>query len=150
MDTRYWGPAGWQLLHHIAQESHASTKHKTAVAEWFRLLPYVLPCKYCRASLTDYMKIQPLTVATIAEPAVFSRWTYDIHNRVNAKLRGQGLLQEADPSWATIRDRYKAEHATLCEPQPLLGWNFLVSVAYTTPGADYKSAPMPDLPEGIP
>lgn len=148
MDTRFWGPAGWQLIHHIAEEPHSTAKDRAAVAEWFRLLPYVLPCKYCRASLTDYLKAQPLTPAILAEPATFTRWAYDIHNRVNAKLRCQGLLQTPDPAWITVRDHYKAEHATLCEPRPLLGWNFLISVAYTTPGADYKPAPMPDLPEG--
>jgi hypothetical protein len=143
MDTRYWGPAGWQLIHHIAQEPGS-----TAVAEWFALLPYVLPCKYCRASLTDYLKAQPLTPAILDAPTRFSRWAYDLHNRVNAKLRGQGLLQAPDPAWSTVRDRYAAEHARLCKPSPLLGWNFLVSVAYTTPGADYKPSPMPDTPEG--
>jgi hypothetical protein len=150
MDTRFWGPAGWQLIHNIAQEPQTTTKHKDAVADWFRLLPYALPCKYCRASLADYLTAQPLTPSTLATPAAFSRWTYDIHNRVNAKLRGQGLLQAPDPAWPTIRDLYKKEHATLCQtPAPLLGWDFLVSVAYTTPGADYKPSPMPDLPEDI-
>lgn len=148
MDTRYWGPAGWQLIHHVAQEPHRSKPHRKAVADWFALLPFALPCKYCRASLTDYMEAQPLTPATLASPANFSRWAYDIHNRVNAKLRGQGLLQAPDPEWPTIRDRYKSEHSALCEkPAPFLGWNFLVSVAYTTPGADYKPSPMPDTPE---
>jgi hypothetical protein len=145
MDTRFWGPAGWQLIHHIAQEPHE--KDRAAVADWFRLLPYVLPCKYCRASLTDYLEAQPLMPATLGSAAAFSRWTYDLHNRVNAKLRGQGLLQTPDPAWPTVRDRYKTEHATLCKPRPLLGWNFLISVAYTTPGADYKPVPMPDIPE---
>lgn len=148
MDTRFWGPAGWQLIHHIAHEPHTSTRDRKNVAEWFRLLPFVLPCKYCRASLTDYLKLQPLTADIIASPQTFSRWAYDIHNRVNAKLRGQGLLQTADPTWSTIRDHYDAEHATLCKPAPLLGWDFLISVAYTTPGVDYTPSPMPDLPEG--
>ena len=148
MDTRFWGPAGWQLIHHIAQEPHRSPAHRRAVADWFRLLPFVLPCKFCRASLTDYLKEQPLTPAILASPTRFSRWAYEIHNRVNAKLRGQGLMQAPDPAWSSIRAHYAKEHANLCKnPAPLLGWNLMVSVAYTTPGPDYVPAPMPDLPE---
>jgi hypothetical protein len=144
MDTRFWGPAGWQLIHHVAQEPATD-----AVAEWFELLPYVLPCKFCRASLTKYMEMQPLTPTVRTSPARFSRWAYDLHNRVNAKLRGQGLLQAPDPAWSTIRDRYAAEHKQLCAPSPpLVGWNFLISVAYTTPDETYKPSPMPETPDG--
>jgi hypothetical protein len=38
MDTRFWGPSGWKLLHLIAAEP---TKDPTAVLEWFGLLEYV-------------------------------------------------------------------------------------------------------------
>ena len=151
MDTRFWGPSGWKLFHLVAAEPIRDEVHARAVSAWFALLPYILPCKYCRASLTDYYKLQPLTTDILHSPAAFTRWAYDIHNRVNAKLRGQGLLDEPDPSWSTIRDHYATEHATLCgpAPKPLLGWDFMTSVAYSTPGIDYVPVPMPDMPEEI-
>jgi len=144
MDTRFWGPSGWRLLHLIAASPIAN---KQAVKEWFELLEYVLPCKYCRASFHDYMNIQPLTDATLKSPDTFGRWVYDIHNRVNAKLRGQGLLTASDPAWPTVKAEYARLSATICHGAPLIGWEFLVSVANTTPNASYTSVPMPDLPE---
>jgi hypothetical protein len=145
MDTRFWGPSGWKLIHLIAADTEGATaRRRAAILSWFRLLEYVLPCKYCRASFHDYIRLQPLTPAIVADTDAFGRWAYDIHNRVNAKLRGQGLLTTADPDWPTVRDRYRDEHRGLCDGSPLLGWDFLVSVAYTTPAADYEPVPMPD------
>ena len=112
------------------------------------LLEFVLPCKYCRASFHDYTNLQPLTPAIIANREAFSRWMYDIHNRVNAKLRGQGLLTAEDPSWASVRDRYYTMQAGLCAGSPFIGWDFMTSIAYSTPAADYVPVPMSDIPDG--
>lgn len=145
MDTRFWGPSGWRLLHLVAAD--ANHKTRAAVIEWIGLLEYVLPCKYCRASFHDYLRLQPLTETIMKSPDTFGRWMYDIHNRVNGKLRGQGLLTEADPTWNDIRKRYQDLHGGLCNGSPLLGWDFMISVAFTTPAANYTPIPMPDLPE---
>lgn len=142
MDTRFWGPSGWCLLHLIA--AAPPTKQ---VKEWFELLEFVLPCKYCRASFHDYLNLQPLTTATIRDRDAFSRWLYDIHNRVNGKLRGQGLLTTQDPSWPSVRDRYYTIQAGLCDTKPFIGWDFMTSVAFSTPAANYKPVPMADTPE---
>ena len=147
MDTRFWGPSGWCLLHLIAAAPQPNPK---ATKEWFDLLEFVLPCKYCRASFHDYTNLQPLTIATIRNRDHFSRWLFDIHNRVNGKLRGQGLLITPDPSWASVRDRYFKMQAGLCQGQPFIGWDFMTSVAYSTPAADYKPVPMDDTPEEQP
>jgi hypothetical protein len=147
MDTRFWGPSGWKLIHLVAQESAHTGCHASAVLEWFQLLEYILPCKYCRASFHDYIRLQPLTLEIIMDTERFNRWAYDIHNRVNDKLRGQGLLTTPNPSWAEIRDQYRTLHDGLCKGTPLLGWDFMTSVAYSTPASDYKPIPMPDTPE---
>jgi hypothetical protein len=149
MDTRFWGPSGWALLHLIAA-APIEPGRQAAVKQWFDLLEYVLPCKYCRASFHDYTKLQPLTDAILKKPETFGRWVYDIHNRVNAKLRGQGLLTATDPSWPSVKAKYDTIQKSLCSKSPLLGWDFMTSVAFTTPGRDTKSSPMPDTPEGGP
>jgi len=146
MDTRFWGPSGWALLHLIAA-TPIEPARRIAVRDWFYLLEYALPCKYCRASFHDYIQLQPLTLDILKGPDTFGRWLFDIHNRVNAKLRGQGLLTTADPSWASIKAKYEAMSKDLCDRTPLLGWDFMISVAFTTP--DRKpQMPMPDTPEG--
>lgn len=142
MDTRFWGPSGWRLLHLIAMAPATPQ-----VEEWFSLLQYVLPCKYCRASFSDYLDAQPLTTEIRKSPQKFSRWMYEIHNRVNAKLRGQGVLTQADPSWPSVKAHFQGLYTDLCKGLPFLGWDFMTSVAFTTPAADYVPAPMPDAPE---
>lgn len=139
MDTRFWGPSGWKLLHLIAT---APVAHPSKVLRWFELLPYVLPCKYCRASLSEYYETLPLTLATVKSPSTFSRWAYKIHNMVNNKLRSQGLLKTPNPSYEEVHRLYKRLE---CET-PMVGWDFLASIAYTTPTKGVVSKPMPDIP----
>ena len=141
MDTRFWGPSGWCLLHLIA--ANPKQESPRAIKEWFELLEYVLPCKYCRASFHDYLKLQPLTMAIVTNRDAFSKWLYDIHNRVNGKLRDQELLTAEDPTWLSVRDKY---YNMPCEGRPFVGWDFLTSIAYSTPAADYKPVPMSDTP----
>lgn len=147
MDTRFWGPSGWNLLHLIA---HNPPKNAEIVLQWMELLEYILPCKYCRASFHQYIRLQPLTVEIIRDPTAFGRWMYDIHNRVNDKLRGQGLLTSANPAWSTVQKRYDSLSRRLCRGSPLIGWDFMTSVAFSTPTASYKATPMPDTPEELP
>jgi len=146
MDTRFWGPSGWALLHLIAA-TPIEPKRQHNVKEWFDLLEYALPCKYCRASFHDYTEIQPLTDKILESPDTFGHWLYEIHNRVNAKLRGQGLLTAPDPSWASIKAKYADQTKKLCDSTPLVGWDFMTSVAFSTPTHPYKSVPMPDTPD---
>lgn len=144
MDTRFWGPSGWKLLHLVAT---APVAHPSKVLRWFELLPYVLPCKYCRYSLSEYYEKLPLTLATVKSPSAFSRWAYEIHNMVNDKLRSQGLLKTPNPPYEEVHRLYKAMAKTACD-SPMVGWDFLASIAYTTPTKGIVSKPMGDIPSG--
>jgi hypothetical protein len=140
MDTRFWGPSGWRLLHLISWSADAlPAKH---VHEFLRLLPFVLPCKYCRASLTDYFHADPIPT----NPRDMPQWMYRIHNCVNNKLRDQKLLNIQNPTWEAVKQRYGAIHAAPCTRNHMVGWDFLFSVAYTTPGAGVHGTPMPNVP----
>ncbi len=108
--------------------------------EWLETLPYVLPCKFCRASLADYYKDEAPKMDDLP------RWLYRIHNRVNAKLRGQGQQLPKDPTFREVREHYAwaiAPQPRQCESFP--GWDFLFSVAYNHP-LSVKGKPMPDVP----
>ena len=108
MDTRFWGPDGWRLLHSIARGYPAkpTREEKDMYRLFFNSLKYVLPCIYCRMSLTQYTKELPLTDEYLTNPESLSKWIYLIHNKVNAKLRGQNLLKEDDPPFKEIWERY--------------------------------------------
>ena len=128
MDTRFWGPSGWRLLHLISftyePEQHDSVK------ELFTTLPFVLPCKFCRASLAKYMEEDPLDISS---RQALSRWLWRIHNMVNEKLRGQGLLKEKNPSFATVQKVYRERIAAGCTKTEFEGWDFLFSIAENHP-----------------
>jgi hypothetical protein len=112
---------------------------------FFENLPYVLPCKYCRASLTDYVFADPIPAAKEMD-----EWMYRIHNRVNGKLREQKLLDTPNPKWPEIRKRYEAWMTAPCTKRRMVGWDFLFSIANTTPSATTKATPMPGAPPELP
>jgi len=127
MDTRFWGPSGWQLFHLIAFKS----PHPD---DTLNLMKDVLPCKFCRASTTEFVHKHPLR----GNPG---KWLYDIHNMVNHKLRSQCKDDPAvvnpgpDPSFAEV----KAKYEKMKKPTAVPGADFLLSVA-----ANYPEKPEPE------
>jgi hypothetical protein len=145
MDTRFWGPSGWRLLH-IAVFNY-EPENKKSMRLFLESLPYILPCKFCRASLTEYYETLPFG-PSLESKASLSKWLYDIHNMVNSKLRSQGLNPYQDPSYVEVKEYYTE---TLKETTPLqrlsLYWNFLMSVAYCHPiDTEKTTKPMPNCP----
>ena len=174
MDTRFWGPSGWRLLHlitftyepigakrlgeRLGQTSSGvgEPRQKESVRELFSMLPFVLPCKFCRASLVQYMRKEPLEPA-LKSRATLTRWLYKIHNHVNSKLRDQGLLKDADPSFADVKKVYEDRVAAGCIRTEFEGWDFLFSIADNHPFSQNAKnsspmppmTPMPDAPTGL-
>jgi hypothetical protein len=117
MDTRYWGPSGWDLFHRIAF-------HSSKPDEVLKHMAEVLPCKFCRNSTRRFVNESPY------DPKDPARWLYDIHNKVNHKLRAQCSKDPKvvnpgpDPSFEEIESRYKNKLLT-----KKIGQEFLLSVA---------------------
>lgn len=126
IDTRFFGPSGWQLYHYIS--FHSNRPHK-----FLKNMKEILPCKFCRASTAEFSTELPLS----GNP---SKWLYNIHNKVNHKLRTQCLDDPnvvnpgPDPSFEEIKNHYENLKLT-----NILGRDFLFSVA-----SNY-----PDIPEPI-
>jgi len=146
MDTRFWGPSGWRLLHLVAF-CYEPEKQKESVREFFTMLPFVLPCKFCRTSLADYMAEDPLEPALKTRVSL-AKWLWRIHNKVNGKLRSQGLLYDVDPSFAAVKKVYEERIAAGCVRVSFEGWDFLFSIAENHPRAASvkNSLPMPGVP----
>ena len=138
MDTRFWGPSGWRLLHLI---TFSCQPEKTE--EFFTMLPFVLPCKFCRASLSEYMEKDPINISS---KRALSQWLWRIHNKVNEKLRSQGLLKYKNPSFHSVEEVYKDRIAAGCIRTEFEGWEFLFSIAENHPFSKMKSLPMPGAP----
>jgi hypothetical protein len=120
VDTRFWGPSGWQLFHLIAFRSDHPKKA-------LELMKTILPCKFCRESTTEFVKEHPLE-------GDVGKWLYEIHNMVNDKLRTQCkdnpevINPGPDPTFEEVKARYASLKLT-----DIPGRDFLFSVASNYP-----------------
>jgi hypothetical protein len=146
MDTRFWGPSGWKMLHLITFQ-YDPNKQKSKMRLFLKTLPFVLPCKYCRASLTDYYEKHPFEEHLTSREKLI-KWLYIIHNEVNEKLRSQGLNPHKNPSFDAVKQYYIKWIATSSPWERLSTfWDFLLSVGYCHPtDAQKSSTPMPNCP----
>lgn len=121
IDTRFWGPSAWQLFHLIAFFSPNPQDTLLDIKD-------VLPCKFCRASTTEYTALMP--IASCEDPG---RWMYELHNRVNGKLRSQAktdpmvVSPDPNPSFEEVKSRY--ERIQQSKPVAVPGRDFLLSIA---------------------
>jgi hypothetical protein len=137
MDTRFWGPSGWRLLHMIAESPFANRSRI-----FWEMLPFVLPCKFCRASLSGYYELLPIP----RKQEDFSEWLYKIHNLVNQKLRDQGQSLPPDPPYSAVKQHYTELLEIGCTKTEFPGWNFLFCITDNHPDTS-PSKPMPDAPQ---
>lgn len=144
MDTRFWGPSGWRLLHSITFAY--DPKDKVAVQRFFETLPFVLPCKFCRTSLQSYLEEDPINSALGSRDSL-CRWLWRIHNKVNAKLRSQSLPVDPDPPFEKVKEFYESLLVG-CYKTEFPGWDFLFSIADLHPMSliARRSVPMPGSP----
>ena len=139
MDTRFWGPDGWKLLHSIAEgfPDNPSDDIKNIYTEFFGCLKYILPCIYCRNSFAEFT--EKLKINTTSKDTLI-KWLYDIHNMVNDKLRKQGFLNDKDPDFNNIKKQYHNYvidiNNTNCVNMP--GWDFIYSIVFNYPLQIYE------------
>jgi hypothetical protein len=153
MDTKFWGPSGWELLHIVAYTypKYPSQSTKNKYKRFFLILDKILPCKYCRDSLHQFYKELPIK-HYLDNRHKLTQWIYQIHNKVNDKLRKQKLLTTPNPSKTEIDRKFKefTENITGksktktnikikqnfnkngCCPQ-CFGWKFIYSIAFNYP-----------------
>ena len=109
MDTRFWGPDGWKLLHSIVENypDYPSINEKKIYSIFFNSIKHVLPCIYCRRSLNDYMNELPIE-KYINSKINLCYWLYLIHNKVNDKL---GVPPCDIPSFSQVEKKYESYRA---------------------------------------
>jgi hypothetical protein len=151
MDTRFWGPSGWRLLHTITFTYDESDRSRLYYKNFFEALPFVLPCKFCRSSLTEYYRQLPCQDEVLSTKETLTKWMYNIHNLVNYKLRTQGLNPTKDPSFESVKKFYeKWLQTSSYENHIITFWDFLFSIAYNHPKESTpNSKPIPECPKGI-
>ena len=120
MDTRAFGPSGWQLLHLVAHQ-------RKEAGPLMMTMKDILPCRFCRESTEAFLHEDP-------PKQPLSKWLYDFHNRVNKKLRDQCkedprvICPPPDPSFEKVSAHY--EELLQKEPDAPPGMDFLFCIAY--------------------
>jgi len=123
MDTRAFGPSGWQLLHLVAKES----PKKAESLELMMTMKDILPCRFCRESTEKFLREDP-------PKQPLEMWLYTFHNRVNKKLRDQCkadprvICPPPDPPFEEVVEYYTK--LVKSEPSAPPGMDFLFCVAY--------------------
>ena len=141
MDTRFWGPPAWKLLHTIAAAYEPAIGRQHMI-DFLEVLPFILPCKFCRASLTDHYKRLPFRGTALTSREAFEEWMYKLHNLVNDKLEEQGQHIGTRPAFSDVRAHYR-EILAGGTPMP---WDFLFAVAFIYPPTTPET-PIPDAPK---
>jgi hypothetical protein len=136
MDTRFWGPDGWKLLHSVAHNypKNPTNTDKDVYAIFFESLQYILPCIYCRMSYTEYINELPIK-NNLDDKNKLTKWIYLIHNKVNDKLRKQGLLHADDPTYESVYKRYDEYIRDINSGKNLEipGWDFIYCIIFNYP-----------------
>jgi|SRR3990172_4033162 len=119
MDTKKWGPSGWVFLHSIAHNYDPAIHDRAAFKRFFTDMGAVLPCIYCRESYQEFIKELPID-DYLKKPGDLAQWLYQIHNKVNQKLRQQKQPIKTDPSFQSVTNKYakfKVESRENCQNQ---------------------------------
>lgn len=110
MLTSTWGPMMWLILHMISFNYPVEPTQQQK--KWYKLfvtsLTWTLPCGACRRNLRKNLRAFPLLARHLKTRATFSRYIYDLHNKVNE------MLKKRVPSTLTyerVRDFYESFRA---------------------------------------
>lgn len=104
MLTYVWGPPLWHSLHTISfnYPVKPTREQKKQYRDWILGLQYVLPCRYCRINLKKNFSELPLTMSRMKNRETFSRYIYELHEKVN-----QMLGKKSGLSYNDVRERYE-------------------------------------------
>ena len=134
MDTKFWGPSGWKFLHLVAYTypNNPTSAYKVNYKNFYLSLDKILPCKYCRNSLSKFYKQLPI-IEYLDNKELLTEWIYLIHNKVNNKLRKQKLLNKPNPQKKDIENIYKKILKENRCNYSYLGWEFFYSITFNFP-----------------
>lgn len=104
MQSNVWGPALWVAIHSISFNYPVNPRKidKIKYKNFLLNLQYTLPCKYCRINLRNNFKEYPIDDNVLKNRDSFSRYIYNLHERINDKLNKKSNL-----TYCQVRERYE-------------------------------------------
>ena len=120
MLTTIWGPSMWHVLHTISfnYPVNPTEKDKKNYMQFIMNLKYILPCGKCRKNLRKNFKDLPLKWGNMQSRATFSKYVYELHEKINTMLGKQSGL-----SYEDVRERYEHFRARCALPYKLIQKN---------------------------
>ena len=118
MMTKVWGPAGWLFLHCVTfgypenpdlydiENGLAPGTTRSRYKRFFMEIGNILPCKYCRESYKDFIKVDAIDI-NLKNRSSLIEWLWRIHNKINLKL----VLNYCDATITNIKNRYETFRA---------------------------------------
>ena len=113
MLTAVWGPGTWHFLHTMSfnYPVNPTAKDKTQYRDFIYSLRHVLPCGKCRNNLRRNLRELPLQMRHMASRDTFSKYIYQLHEKINRMLGKQSGL-----SYCDVRERYEHFRARCATP----------------------------------
>jgi len=104
MLTTVWGPSLWHYIHTMSfnYPNNPTKKDKKNYKDFVENLQYTLPCKYCRINLKKNLENYPLKSCHLQNRLEFSKYLYNLHERINKRLGKKSGL-----SYCDVRERYE-------------------------------------------
>jgi hypothetical protein len=104
MLTSVWGPGLWHYMHTMSfnYPLKPTKKDKKKYKAIIYNLRHTLPCKHCRVNLTNNLKINPIKDCHLKDRNNFSRYVYNLHNKINIQLGKSKYL-----NYCKVRERYE-------------------------------------------
>lgn len=104
MLTTVWGPSQWHVLHTMSfnYPVNPSISDKHHYRDYVLNLRWVLPCGKCRKNLRNNLKEFPLKMKHMANRETFSKYCYELHEKVNKMLNKTSGL-----SYEQVKERYE-------------------------------------------
>jgi hypothetical protein len=104
MLTSVWGPSLWHFLHLMSfnYPVNPTSAQKKEHRKFILNLEHILPCGYCRKNLKGNLKSVPLNKEALKNRNNFSRWMYNLHERINKMLGKKSNL-----SYCDVRERFE-------------------------------------------
>lgn len=107
MDPNIWGKHMWASIHFIAlgYPDKPSESEKNDYKSFFENIYKVLPCNTCSNHLKTTLQTQlPLSAKSLSNKDNLFKWTVDLHNIVNARLKKPTIT--LDKATLTYMNRY--------------------------------------------
>jgi hypothetical protein len=104
MLTSVWGPSLWHSIHTISfnYPIKPTINEKKNYKNFIIGLQHILPCNYCRINLKKNFKLFPLKNSHLKNRYTFSKYIYNLHERINKCLNKHSGL-----SYEDVRERYE-------------------------------------------